>query len=60
VILKPLDKQSLLSHPAITLNNQWVIFLDIFWFHGQPLLDHEKVFLQAATLFMLVESQHDI
>jgi hypothetical protein len=59
MILVPLDQQGLLSDSSIGLDDQRLIILGIC-LHVEPFLDHEVVFLQAASGLIFIETKHHI
>lgn len=59
VVFVPLDQQCLLAHAPIGLDHKRLVLL-CGGFHVEPLLDHEVVFLEAASRLVFIEAEHDV
>lgn len=60
MVLVPLDQQSFFAHAAVPLDDEGMVVFDVFWLHGEPLLNHEVVLFETAAFLVLVEPEHDI
>jgi hypothetical protein len=60
MVLEPFNQQSFLTHTTISLNNKWMIILGVSRISSQPLLNHQIIFLKAATFLIFIETQHYI
>lgn len=60
MVLKPFNKKCFFADSSISFDDKRMIILRVFMLHGQPLLNHEKIFFQPTAFFVLIEAKHNI